>query len=217
MTKKQSKRKKAKKTTAKKDKSPQAMTSPKPDVPKGPSAPGGTLPDFERVAAQEEPQEESIGTKPVKGEHGGVRPGAGRPRGTDNLSRVNALPEKANEQLVPVLQTPFSLWATSTGVNEMRLSKEDAKKMALPVTQLLEYYFPGQIPEIVWCWLIFAGVVTQVMDPRLHLLKQMRDAKKSGKPVAQGQAPGPVSLKIHHTDRDVTVDEVERFATKTNE
>jgi len=163
------------------------------------------------VAAQAEPQEESIGTEPVKVGPGGARPGAGRPRGTDKLTQVNRLPEKANEQMVPVLQTPFSLWATSTGVDELRLSKEDAKKMALPITQLLEYYFPGQIPEIVWCWLILAGCVTQVMDPRLHLLKKYRDAKAAGKPVPQGEAPGP-TLKVHRPDRDVTVDDVEQFA-----
>lgn len=192
------------------------MTSPEPAAPKELSAPGDAQPDFERVvAAQAEPSEESIGTKKVKDGPGGARPGAGRPRGTDRLARVNALPEKANEQMIPVLQTPFSLWATSTGVDELRLPEKDAKKLALPITQLLEYYFPGQIPEIVWCWLILAGCVTQVMDGRLQLLKKIRDAKKSGKPVPQGQAPGP-ALKVHHPDRDVTVNDVETFATKAS-
>jgi hypothetical protein len=123
---------------------------------------------------------------------GGARPGAGRPRGTDNLSLVNRLPEKANETLVPVLQIPFRTWAVAVGVKELELNKEDAKDLALPVTQLLEFYFPGRIPEIAWVWLMMLGSTYRILEPRLELLAQKR--KENGPSVAAGdKGPAPSS------------------------
>jgi hypothetical protein len=123
---------------------------------------------------------------------GGARPGAGRPRGTDDLALVNRLPEKANETLVPVLQIPFKTWATAVGVKELELTKEDAKDLALPVTQLLEFYFPGRIPEIAWVWLMMLGSTYRILEPRLELLAQKR--KENGPSVAPGdKGPAPSS------------------------
>lgn len=123
---------------------------------------------------------------------GGARPGAGRPRGTDNLSLVNRLPEKANETLVPVLQIPFKTWATAIGVKELELNRDEAKDLALPVTQLLEFYFPGRIPEIAWVWLMMLGSTYRILEPRLELLAKMR--KEQGPSVAASdKGPAPSS------------------------
>ena len=123
---------------------------------------------------------------------GGARPGAGRPRGTDDLALVNRLPEKANETLVPVLQIPFKTWATAVGVKELELNKDEAKDLALPVTQLLEFYFPGRIPEIAWVWLMMLGTTYHILEPRLELLAKMR--KEQGPSVAASEkGPAPSS------------------------
>lgn len=122
---------------------------------------------------------------------GGVRPGAGRPRGTDNLALVNRLPEKANETLVPVLQIPFKTWATAVGVKDLELNKDDAKDLALPVTQLLEFYFPGRIPEIAWVWLMMLGSTYRILEPRLELLAKIR--KEQGPSVEASKGPASTS------------------------
>ena len=124
---------------------------------------------------------------------GGPRPGAGRPKGvTDDFALANRLPEKANETLVPVLQIPFKTWATAVGVKELELNKDEAKDLALPVTQLLEFYFPGRIPEIAWVWLMMLGSTYRILEPRLELLAQKRKAQ--GPSVAAGdKGPAPSS------------------------
>lgn len=108
---------------------------------------------------------------------GGPRPGSGRPKGvTEEFAQVNRLPEKANATLVPVLQIPFATWARAIGVKEMALNKDEAKDLALPVTQLLEFYFPGRIPEIAWVWLMMLGTTYRILEPRLDLLAAKRKA-----------------------------------------
>ncbi len=123
---------------------------------------------------------------------GGPRPGSGRPKGKDTLRAINELPEIANETLVPVLQIPFKTWAVAVGVKELELNKDEAKDLALPVTQLLEFYFPGRIPEIAWVWLMMLGSTYRILEPRLELLAQKR--KEQGPSVAAGdKGPAPSS------------------------
>jgi len=128
---------------------------------------------------------------------GGPRPGAGRPKGsTEEFAAVNRLPEKANATLVPVLQIPFATWAKAIGVKEMVLNKDEAKDLALPVTQLLEFYFPGSIPEIAWVWLMMLGTTYRILEPRLDLLAAKRKAIASdqGPSVAAGGSKGPATV-----------------------
>lgn len=120
---------------------------------------------------------------------GGPRPGSGRPKGvTEEFAQVNRLPEKANATLVPVLQIPFATWAKAIDVKEMALNKDEAKDLALPVTQLLEFYFPGRIPEIAWVWLMMLGTTYRILEPRLDLLATKRKAiaSEQGPSVAAG-------------------------------
>lgn len=157
----------------------------------GPATPKNQLeepkPEFEEtikdIAGPESQQPAAEPGEKVE-RRGGARPGAGRPRGTDDLSLVNRLPEKANVTLIPVLQIPFKTWATAVGVKELELNKDDAKDLALPVTQLLEFYFPGRIPEIAWVWLMMLGSTYRILEPRLELLAQKR--KEQGPSVAAG-------------------------------
>lgn len=147
-------------------------------------------PEFEQtlkdIAGSHQPAAE--GEEKVE-RRGGPRPGSGRPKGvTEEFAAVNRLPEKANDTLVPVLQIPFKLWSKSQGVKELELGKDDAKELALPVTQLLEFYFPGRIPEIAWVWLMFAGTAYRILEPRLEKLAHIR-AKKSTSVAAGVRGP----------------------------
>lgn len=139
------------------------------------------------------PQEQG-GGEPQKDGRGGARPGAGRPKGvTEDFAAVNRLPEKPNLTLIPVLRAPFEFWAQSQGLPELALTKDEATNLALPVTQLLEFYFPGKIPEIAWCWLMMFGSTFNILEPRLKLLAKKRNEKthnlSPNSPAEQGGGP----------------------------
>jgi len=123
---------------------------------------------------------------------GGARPGAGRPKGvTEDFAAVNRLPEKANLTLVPVLQIPFKAWAKSVQLKEIELTKDEAEKLALPVTQLLQFYFPDRIPEIAWVWLMFAGTTFQVVEKRIELIQAKKKEAMSRKVSGGAGSQGP--------------------------
>lgn len=131
-----------------------------------------------------------------KENRGGFRPGAGRPRGsTDEFVAVNRLPEKANMTLVPILQIPFELWSVSQKCKELALNKDEAEQLALPVTQLLEYYFPGNIPEIAFVWLMLMGTSYNILKPRLELISKLQTPSVPGRTGSEqaSSAPAPSS------------------------
>lgn len=197
-------KKKAKKQTIKKPKTkPIEKTSAgtKPTTAKQPIE--EPKPDFEDALNQidKELSEES-GIPPKKDGRGGAREGAGRPRGvTDDFAAVNRLPEKANLTLVPVLQIPFKAWAKGAEIKALELQDKEAEELALPVTQLLEFYFPGKIPEIAWVWLMVTGTLFRIVDKRMDLVKDHKRslAHKEGPSVtgavpdssSSGPAPNP--------------------------
>lgn len=111
-------------------------------------------------------------------QRGGSRPGAGRPPGiTDLKARIAKLPELPNLTIVKFLKTIFLMWSHSQKLPELALDDEDAESLALPYTQLQEYYFPNAIPEIVWVWLS-AGVTTAlVLETKISLVKIARQKK----------------------------------------
>ena len=193
-----------KKTTKKKTKIKKPVkaeskkTQPKIEEPK---------PEFEaalnNVAGESQTTPES---EPAKDGRGGARPGAGRPRGTDDLSRVNRLPQKANETLIPILQMPFSFWSKTQGIKELELADKEAKELALPVTQLLEFYFPGKVPEIAFVWLMFAGSTFKIVDSRLAILAKKRKEKTTSSVAgSKGSrtSAGPIPSAAHPTVDDV--------------
>ena len=139
-------------------------------------------PEFEQALKQvaSDVPAEAISDAEKKDGRGGARPGAGRPMGvTDDLALVNRLPQKPNLTLIPVLRIPFEIWAQGQGVPGLALKKDEAEELALPVTQLLEFYFPGRIPEIAWVWLMLLGSIYNVVEPRMKLLAELRKQKAS--------------------------------------
>lgn len=144
---------------------------------------------------------------------GGLRsPPGGRPRGTDNLSRVNKLPEKANEQICPVLKMPFRFWAKTQKLPDLALSDAEAKEWALPITQLLEFYFPGRIPEIAWVWLMMLGSSFNIMDKRMEIIDKARK-EKAATPVSPRGGAGPEPVRPGpRQNQVVTVADIDKAA-----
>ena len=114
----------------------------------------------------------------------------------DNLDRLDR--SKAPQALAPVLKIPFSIWASVSEIPEMKLSDDEAEEWAEPMVALLEYYFPGKIPEIAWIWLMFLSSTEKVIDSRVKIRYEKRQERERshsvpvgpGEPVAASQ-PAP--------------------------
>jgi hypothetical protein len=108
---------------------------------------------------------------------GGPRPGAGRPLGmTNEKAAVRNLPVLPNEAIVGLLLAGGKLIAARVGVEQAAFTQEEAEKLALPLTQLLEYYYPGGIPEIGWVWLSAIGAWYMIIDGKVRIIKAARAA-----------------------------------------
>jgi len=109
---------------------------------------------------------------------GGPREGAGRPPGmTNEKAAVARLPQLPNESVVAAFRMLFAAWEASVKVEGVAITEEEARSMALPVTQLIEFYCPGQIPEIAWTWVMAVWSVGSVTMLRIKLIKAVKDAK----------------------------------------
>jgi hypothetical protein len=117
---------------------------------------------------------------------GGPRPGAGRPLGmTDDKAAVRNLPQIANATVKAICAGVFDAWAAKAGVPQLALSDEEAEALALPMTQLQEYYFPGMVEEITFVWVSAAAALYTCAMSRVKILRAL--------PLAQ---PGPVTVPV---------------------
>ncbi len=120
----------------------------------------------------------------------------------DNLDRPDRELSKASQALAPVLKIPFSIWAGVSEIPEIKLADDEAQEWAEPIVALLEYYFPGKIPEIAWMWLMFLSATEKVIDSRVKMRYEKRQELKSSQtststsgyrePVVQTAQPAPV-------------------------
>jgi len=112
-------------------------------------------------------------TEADQGKEEATRPGMGRKDqdqgAPDNLDR-------APKALAPVLKIPFSIWAKVSEIPEIKLTDAEAEEWAEPIIALLEYYFPGKIPEIAWIWLMFLSATEKVIDSRVKIRYEKRKA-----------------------------------------
>lgn len=100
------------------------------------------------------------------------------------IRRTKAEIKAAQEQLasvpnplfVPVIKAPFDLWSESVKLPSLKLTDTEATSLALPITQLVEYYLP-KMPSIAVVWASLAVTSYNIMYPRLSELKKIRDSK----------------------------------------
>ena len=167
-----------------------------------PAAVEGPQKKVEPINPEFEKNLEAANAGPVPGEQGGdkverrggARPGAGRPAGlSDELSRINKLPDVPNKAISNALQMPFELWSIATKVKELALSDDEADDLALPITQLLAYYWPDAYDHIAWIYLCLMGCVTKITVPRFKLLADLRKQRQAERvsSVAGGGPGGP--------------------------
>jgi len=126
-------------------------------------------------------EEEKAGRSDTRPGVSAQDPGAhGQPEST--------VPPKAARALAPVLKIPFAIWAKIDEIPELKLSQDEAQEWAEPITDILEYYFPGKIPEIAWMWLMLLESTGRVIDSRIEIRHQKKKELESAQetPVQQG-------------------------------
>jgi hypothetical protein len=108
-------------------------------------------------------------------QHGGARPGAGRPAGmTNDLSRMNQLSEHPHPPIKKLMELCFDVWADAVGCDDVRLTRDEAFDLALPLTNAAEY--TGVIRYVpVWseiavslAWAMYTTVQRKAAIARAH-------------------------------------------------
>lgn len=126
-------------------------------------------PEFEQAVKVEQP----------KAKVGGVREGAGRPKGmTDEKAKVRNLPQVPSTPIRQGLQSLFDVWASAAKIEELALSDDEAETLSLPITQLQEYYFPGILPEIAGTWIMLIFATSRIIKPRIDMVNVVRKQRK---------------------------------------
>jgi hypothetical protein len=99
--------------------------------------------------------------------------------------------EQPNPLFIPILKIPFDAWAEAVKVEDLRLSTQETNSLALPVTQLVNYYLP-KMPAIAYAWCGLVLSLYAIMQPRLKIIKELKkakDVKPAGPESPQGGAP----------------------------
>ena len=148
--------------------------------------------EFEKALAEEAQAAESR-----KAEENGkagrldTRPGVSAQGPGAEAQPVSTVPPKAARALAPVLKIPFAIWSKIDEIPEIKLSQDEALEWADPIVEILEYYFPGKIPEIAWMWLMLLESTGRVIDSRIEIRHQK---KKSTSSAAKTAKQGPDSI-----------------------
>jgi len=152
-------------------------------------------PDFESLAAEgpeiapESPQAEGEGP-------GGYREGAGRTPGlTDEKARIERIVK--NEVPDPTIKFAFEClfegWEKAVKVKGLALSKDESNVIAVPVTNLKEYYFPElDLSPAIRMWVGLAIGIKSVVQSRIDLIRETRKAEQVIQP-EQPEQPGDES------------------------
>lgn len=90
--------------------------------------------------------------------------------------------EQPNPLFIPILKIPFDAWAETVKVDELRLSTQETNSLALPVTQLVNYYLP-KMPAIAYAWCGLILSLYTIMQPRLKIIKELKKVK-AGQPAS---------------------------------
>lgn len=182
-----------------------------PRRPTDPSEPRPARPDFEALTAgagdtdspasantptSREPIQDEPAPPPSDGNAwGGRREGAGRPQGlTDEIARARrcAGNQTPDPNLVFTLWVASQVIAGSIKIEEAALSKEDAEKLGLPVTNLFNFYCPDvEVPPVVELWVSFGLVANEVLVPHVRKCVEIYNERKK-----------PKSDKSKRTDSD---------------
>jgi len=161
------------------------LEEPEPEAALGPEGPQ-RKPEFETLVTEGIEIEPELPQEPIV-ERGGYREGAGRTPGlTDEKARVqrilkNQVPDPT---IKFALECLFDGWESAVNVKGLALSEDEAVTIAVPTTNLKEYYFPGlNISPVLEMWIGLAIGIKAVVKSRIVLIRETRKAEEVTEPV----------------------------------
>jgi len=169
-------KKKAKKKSAKRKSTTQAKEKPSHST-------GQTKTDNESPVVTPYPQ---AGQKVVEFENaidaalaGGQGPESKRGRGRPRKEEVEAAQSQIDIKVVAqAIQIPFDLWSVSQGIDQLKISSDEAVLIAKPAKQLLDYYMPN-VPEIAWAWIALSAASYSIVKSRLVIIAEIKKQSTS--------------------------------------
>lgn len=112
------------------------------------------------------------------------KPKRGRPLGSTNKPPADDQVGPALELVVNFIKFPFELWSIRVPeVPGLALTDEEAKQVAEPARELIEYYLP-KIPPIAWAWASLGVSSFWIMRSRLLLIEEYKKQAASSAPPA---------------------------------
>jgi len=114
--------------------------------------------------------------------------GPGRP--PKEKSQEPEQPELTIDVVAGVIKIPFELWAIGQDVKHLALTEDEAKRMAEPAMQLLEYYLP-KIPVIAYAWISMSVSTFWVMRTRLLLIQEIKKQRQKQQPARPPEPAQP--------------------------
>jgi len=155
------------------------------------SGPVDRKPEFERLCRHAIDQPADDVPSAESSQHGGDRPGSGRPPGmTDELSLYNRLPQQPHPTIQHLLELAFDAWAAKTECPEIALSKDQAIALALPWTQAAYLagvldYIPAWAMVVIECtWVTYSMVSVKAEIAREAMVNRKevksREVKSDG-------------------------------------
>ena len=104
-------------------------------------------------------------------------------------------PELTIDIVAGVIKIPFEIWAIGEDLEKLALDDDEARRIAEPARQLLEFYLP-KIPVIAYAWISMSVGAFWSLRTRLLLIQEMKkqDQKQQpgASPVAQ-TGPGVIA------------------------
>lgn len=104
------------------------------------------------------------------------------------------LAEEPNPLLFPIVEIPFTAWASGVGDERFKLSEDERYTISLSLTQLMEYYFP-KAKSIYFAWFTLLFQTYQCFNVRQNLIREIRKSRgldpRTGKKVVPGDGKPP--------------------------
>ncbi len=137
-------------------------------------------PEFEDLIT-ERAESEPVLPQDEKDGRGGTREGAGRTPGlTDEKARV----QRVLKNQVPdpnikfAFECLFQGWESAVDVKGLALSEDEAVTIAVPATNLKDYYFPNlDLSPVLEMWIGLAIGIKAVVKSRIDLIREVRKAE----------------------------------------
>ena len=133
-----------------------------------------------KVKAFEQALDAAIEQNP-KPQHGGARPGAGRPAAVPEPDPGILNADELHNAAKEMIKAPFDLWAAKAEIEDLSLTDAEADMIAKPAVVLLNHYAPN-LPPVAIAWGSLAVSAVAIMRPRIQILKNSRSQ--------QGVKPG---------------------------